>query len=62
MSAYYVTLAYDVRCYCDFEVEADSAEEAEAKARAQSDVASFEPDWQTSGDIELVDVDEKTAT
>lgn len=59
MKTYYVTLAYDVRCYCDFEIEANSEEEAEEKARAQSDTALFEPDWETSGELELADISEK---
>lgn len=55
MKTYSVLLAYDVPYYATVIVEADSPEEANAKALAAAVDESFDPSWDASSDYRVAD-------
>lgn len=65
MPKFVMTYAYDVPCYVDFIVEAESEEAAEALAQAALDAGRFsdvscEPDWDMSFDERCFACEEAT--
>jgi len=58
-----VCLAQNVRAYATVIVEADTEEDAKEKALGLAETeVSFNPDWSTAEDIEVIDVKEETPT